>query len=87
MEYCTYILQSQKDGKRYIGSSKDIYKRLEAHNLGLTKSTKCRRPFQIIFIKEFETRAEAVRYEKFLKSLKGGPKLHKVIQEENQMPL
>ncbi len=48
--------------------SKNPYRRLIEHNRGLTKSTKSRRPFKLIYIEEFEKRLEARKREKYLKS-------------------
>lgn len=57
--YYTYVLESLKDHKRYIGSSGDWEKRLMMHNSGKVFSTKNRRPFKMIFLEEFETQSEA----------------------------
>ena len=70
--YYVYILKSLKDGKRYIGYTNDIKTRLEFHNNGLNPSTKNRRPLKLLCFKNFVTRLEAMRYEKYLKKLKGG---------------
>ena len=70
--YKTYILNSNKDRKRYIGYTDDVIIRLDAHNNGLNQSTRYRRPFKLICFKEFKTKIEAIRYEKYLKKLKGG---------------
>ena len=55
----TYVLESLKDHKRYIGSSGDWQKRLVMHNAGLVPSTKHRRPFKLIDLEQFETQSEA----------------------------
>ncbi|MCX6151544.1 MAG: GIY-YIG nuclease family protein [Ignavibacteriales bacterium] len=65
-----YILQSLKDGRYYIGSTSDVRKRFEYHNTGRTGYTKKYQPWVLIYFEEFETRAEAVRREKYLKSQK-----------------
>lgn len=57
--YCTYVLESLKDHKRYIGSSGDWKKRLSMHNAGSVFSTKHRGPFKLIYLEEFESRSEA----------------------------
>ncbi len=43
-----YLLRSMKDGKFYLGWTTDLKRRLEEHNAGLTRSTKSRRPFELI---------------------------------------
>ena len=47
--FYTYILKSEKDGKIYTGSTKDLRKRLIQHNKGLSTYTKGRGPFKIIY--------------------------------------
>ena len=69
--YKTYILQSEKDGSYYYGHSKDLCKRLLAHNTGKVKSTKAKRPKKIFYSEEYETRSLAFRREMFFKSIDG----------------
>jgi putative endonuclease len=73
--YYTYILKSEKDYKRYIGYTSDVAKRLEIHNSGLTPSTRNRRPFQLLCCKKFQSKIDAIKYERYLKNLKGGKQL------------
>ena len=40
MPYYVYILQSEKDGTYYIGSTQDLDERLKRHNEGRSKYTK-----------------------------------------------
>ena len=72
MSYFVYVLQSQKDKKNYIGSTSDIKKRIAFHNAGLQRSTRTRIPFELIYNEEFPSKQEALRRERYLKSLKGG---------------
>ena len=48
--------------------SKNPEKRLVEHNSGMTKSTKLRRPFKIIYKEECLSRDNARKREKYLKS-------------------
>jgi putative endonuclease len=73
--FYTYILKSLKDGRRYIGYTNNISNRLKFHNNGLNPSTKNRRPLILLCYKTFEARIEAIRYERYLKSLKVGGQL------------
>lgn len=79
--FYTYILESLKDGRRYIGYTKNINNRLLFHNKGLNGSTKNRRLFKLIGYRSFNTNLEAMRYEKYLKSLKGGKQLYLEMKE------
>ena len=79
--YYSYIIKSEKDGKNYIGSTSNINKRLVWHNEGKNVSTRFRRPFKLIYTKEFESKTEALAYERWLKKQKGGNKVKKLIDE------
>jgi putative endonuclease len=71
MNYYTYILRSQKDEKYYYGSTNNIENRLKKHNKGDVKSTKSRRPLEVIYSECFDSRAEAWRREYFFKTIEG----------------
>lgn len=70
MDY-TYILISEKDGNRYIGSTNNLTKRLEEHNKGYVLSTKSRRPLTLYAYRECETIKEASVWEKKYKNSHG----------------
>ncbi len=67
----TYILRSKKDGKRYIGSTNNIKRRLKEHNLGQVMSTKNRVPFELIYYEVLNSESEARSKEQFLKTHRG----------------
>ena len=69
--YFVYILKSLKDHKRYIGFTSDLERRILEHNSGLVKSTRNRKPFELIYTEEFEIKEQAMAREKFFKSGKG----------------
>ena len=77
--FTTYILQSEKDGRYYIGSTNDIRKRLVKHNKGYSKYTKNRGSFKIVHHEDFDTRSKAQKREYYLKSLKSRSALEKLI--------
>ena len=66
-----YILRSSKDYGYYVGITHDLQKRLAYHNSGRVKSTKSRRPFEIIHSETFSNMPEARQREKYLKSYRG----------------
>lgn len=68
MFYYTYILKSEKDGKLYTGSTKDLRKRLMQHNKGLSTHTKGRGPFKIIYYEACLREDKARSRELFLKT-------------------
>ncbi|UCB53156.1 MAG: GIY-YIG nuclease family protein [Candidatus Zixiibacteriota bacterium] len=65
-----YILQSEKDGRYYVGTTKDLESRLNQHNRGTGKSTRFSRPWRLIHKEEYNTRSEATRREKQIKNRK-----------------
>jgi len=69
--YYSYILKSLKDGTHYYGSTAKLDSRLKNHNSGKVKYTKAHRPWVLHYYEEFETRSEAVKREKFFKSIDG----------------
>jgi putative endonuclease len=66
--YTTYVLKSKKNNFLYVGSTENLNKRFEVHNKGQVKSTKAYRPWEIIETRTFNTRSEAMKEEKFLKT-------------------
>jgi putative endonuclease len=69
--YFVYILQRDKDSKRYIGFTENLGRRLIEHNSGLVKSTQNRKPLKLLYFEEFENKADAMNREKEIKSKKG----------------
>jgi putative endonuclease len=78
--YYVYVLQSQKDKRKYTGQTEDLERRLKEHNNGngLGRSTKNGRPWKLLYFEEFETRREAMRREKYLKSGAGRDELNRI---------
>jgi len=70
MNYFTYILYSSKLDRYYYGQTNDLLRRIAEHNSGITKSTKSGIPWEILYSKSFNTRAEAVKLETKLKKAK-----------------
>ncbi len=63
-----YILKSKSADAFYIGMTFDYVTRLDDHNKKKVKSTKGKVPWEIVHLEEFDTREEARRREKYLKS-------------------
>ena len=62
-----YILESIVDGDFYKGSTEDYLKRLVEHNNGESKFTRTKMPWKLIFVREFDTKREALIEEKRIK--------------------
>ena len=68
--FFTYILQSEKSGRYYIGYAEDIYKRLERHNAGKVTATRNKGPWVIVYFEPHDTKAGANSRELYIKSMK-----------------
>lgn len=71
----TYLLKCA-DGTLYCGWTNDPEKRLAAHNAGTaSKYTATRRPVEMVYLEEKETKQEAMKREAAIKKLKRKDKL------------
>ncbi len=91
MSFCVYILQSEANGKTYIGQTSDLKRRLLQHNdpdFRLTLYTKRNPgPWKLIHSEEYSTRTESMRRERWLKSGQGREWVHKLLQERKRAAL
>jgi len=69
--YYTYILKSKKDNQLYIGYTKNLKLRLEAHRKGRVPSTKNRLPIELIYYEACLNQKDATKREKYLKTFYG----------------
>jgi len=65
-----YILQSEKTGRYYVGSTGDLLDRLRRHNSGYSKATKAGVPWKLVYTEEFVTKSDAYRREVEIKAWK-----------------
>ena len=77
--FFAYVLQSTVAKRRYIGSSADVVQREGQHNAGLCKSTRPWRPWKVVHQEAFESRAEAMRRERYLKTGRGREELERIL--------
>ncbi|MCH7745574.1 MAG: GIY-YIG nuclease family protein [Chloroflexi bacterium] len=66
--FFVYVLQSQKNNRYYIGSTKDIDQRVSQHNAGISKSTRNYRPWRLVYSEPLNTLAQARQRESQLKA-------------------
>ena len=66
-----YILKSLVDGNKYTGFTNDLEKRFQSHQDGKVKSTKHRRPFELVYFEACLNKDDALRREKYLKTKYG----------------
>jgi len=73
-----YLLKCS-DGSLYAGWTNDPERRLKAHNSGTaSKYTRSRRPVEMVYLEEFETKSEAMKREAALKMMTREQKLELV---------
>ena len=78
----TYILKC-KDGSLYTGWTNDLEQRVVAHNTGKgAKYTKARRPVELVYFEEFETKEQAMKREYAIKQMARKDKLELVRRKE-----
>ncbi len=66
--FYVHAIKSEARNYIYVGMTNDLQRRLKEHNNKENKSTKAHAPFQLIYFEKFETREEARKKEKYLKS-------------------
>jgi len=71
MSYYVYILQSKSHLTYYYGHCANLDKRISEHNNGKVRYSKGRRPWVLHYFEQFKTRSDAVRRERFFKSIEG----------------
>ena len=78
---------SEATGRRYIGYTSDIDRRLREHNdkkAGKKRFTRKQPgPWSLVYQEEFSTRKEAMHREKFLKSGQGREWLSKKLSQQS----
>ena len=68
MRYTVYILYSRTCSKFYTGQTQDLNNRIIEHNSGETTSLRSCIPWTLVWEIEVDTRAEAMKLEKKIKS-------------------
>lgn len=69
MTYYVYLVRCA-DGSLYCGISNDVEKRVKAHNEGKgAKYTRARRPVELVYVEETDSRSSALRREIEIKKM------------------
>ncbi len=69
--YYVYILQSKKDGSRYVGVTGDLKKKFQEHNSGKARYSNTKRPYVLQWYFAFNEKQKAYEFERYLKSSSG----------------
>lgn len=82
--FYTYIIQSEKSGRYYIGHTSDLDQRLANHNDGRVKSTSKRGPWRVRYFEEYETKIQANQRELEIKKKKSRKYLEFLIHNKRE---
>ncbi len=69
--YYVYVLLSGADGGFYTGATGDLKHRVKEHSEGLVETTRDRRPLELVYYEGCNSRKDAYRREKYLKTSAG----------------
>lgn len=76
-----YILQSDKNGKYYIGSTTDLKRRIRQHQLGHTHTTKRLGKLKLVFSQDVKSLKIAREAERRIKNWKRRDFIDKIVKE------
>ncbi len=85
--FWVYIIESTRTGKRYYGQTQDLHVRMEQHNAGKVGPTRSHRPWKIVGVFRFETRAEAMEFEMKLKKAKNKAYIQWLLETRGARPM
>jgi predicted GIY-YIG superfamily endonuclease len=85
VSYYVYILRC-KDGSYYTGHAKDVEKRFEMHKKGRgARYTRAHEPEKLVYTEKFESRSEAMKRERRIKTLSHNKK-QQLINDNGNLP-
>ena len=79
MVHWVYILESETSGRYYVGQTDDVARRLAYHNRGLSRSTRGRGPWKLMYKEKSATRSEACRREREIKGWRSRVAIERLI--------
>jgi len=85
--FYTYILQSQKSSRYYIGHTENIPKGLLRHNNGLVSATRNKGPWVLVYFENFNSQIEANQRELEIKSMKSKSYIEKLIDDGGKLSM
>ncbi len=77
--YYVYILKSNKDKRLYVGYTSNLKLRIKEHQEGKVKSTKNRRPIELVYYEAYKDEIDAQNRERYLK---GGGKARNTLKSQ-----
>jgi len=79
--YFVYILYSKKVRKLYIGFTRNLSKRIKAHNEGKSSATKNWLSLILIYAELYRNKKDALRRERFFKTGWGRRYVRKILEQ------
>jgi putative endonuclease len=79
--YYTYVLQSGRDKRFYIGSTENLERRLAEHSSGKCHTTLRFGELKLIFYECFLAKEDALRRERYFKTTKGKKALSLILRD------
>jgi len=70
VRFFVYIIYSSILDRYYVGYTRNPQERLVKHNLGATNYTRRGKPWELVYVEEFSSRAEAILRENQIKRMK-----------------
>ena len=83
MHYYVYILQSEINGRYYVGMTNDFERRLEEHNSGRVKSTAPYKPWVVKRIEKYADLCSATQRERFIKAKHSRRIIEEIVADNN----
>ncbi len=80
MSYYVYIIESDNSGRKYVGSTNNLERRIHQHNRGENSSTRKGIPYRLIYFESFESKELALKRERFFKTGKGREVFKKLLE-------
>jgi putative endonuclease len=80
--WCAYVLRSRRNGRLYTGSTNDLQRRLQEHDRGKNVYARNAGPFDLVYSEECQSRLEARRRERYLKTGVGREFLKSRLKQE-----
>ena len=80
--YWVYVL-ALSDGRRYVGQTNNLIRRIAEHRSGRSRFTRKYKVVRLLYWEACDSRSEALRREKFLKSGQGREWLKAQLAEQS----
>jgi len=78
--YYIYVLFLKRYQELYKGYTDNLEKRLHEHSRGLVRSTRNKRPLELIYYEAYQNKLDAMDRERYFKTGWGGVYLRKVLK-------